>query len=247
MFATSPSTLLHVWEAHQQAHPVQRALQLLGAASPGADAQRWAASPVGVRDGALLRLHEHLFGGCLRTVAHCPQCGERLETEFDVDAVGAPVAPEPAVGPVLTWSAGGYDVDFRLPCSDDLLQVLASSGDAESAAHGLLRRCIRSARHEGLDLDPVALPQDVQSGLEAEMARIDPQADIHAELRCPGCGAGWQARFDVVSYLWGELDDWALRTLGDVHLLARAYGWSEDAILALTPARRQFYVDMVNA
>jgi hypothetical protein len=50
-----------------------------------------------------------------------------------------------------------------------------------------------------------------------------------------------------VSYLWSELEEWAHRVLVDIHTLAGAYGWSERQILALSPVRRQLYVDMVRA
>lgn len=33
--------------------------------------------------------------------------------------------------------------------------------------------------------------------------------------------------------------------LYDVHLLAQAYGWSEASILAMSPKRRQTYLDWV--
>ena len=38
-------------------------------------------------------------------------------------------------------------------------------------------------------------------------------------MACPACGHGWQARFDVVSFLWSEIDAWAGRMLRDVHTL----------------------------
>ena len=77
------------------------------------------------------------------------------------------------------------------------------------------------------------------------MARHDPDADVSIAFECPACGAAWLSRFDIVSYFWGELDDWAQRLLAEVHALARAYGWSEAAILALSPTRRRFYLEMV--
>ena len=48
------------------------------------------------------------------------------------------------------------------------------------------------------------------------------------------------------SYLWHEVDAWALRLLRDVHRLARAYSWREADILALSPSRRQCYLDLLN-
>ena len=79
------------------------------------------------------------------------------------------------------------------------------------------------------------------------MDAADPQANIEIPLKCVECEHGWNALFDIVSYLWTELDSWAQRTLNEIHLLASAYSWSESAILSLTPARRQLYVSMVRA
>jgi len=66
-------------------------------------------------------------------------------------------------------------------------------------------------------------------------------------LTCPACGHAFRVSFDIVSYFWSEVEDWAHRVLVDIHTLAAAYGWSERQILALSPMRRQLYVDMVRA
>ena len=79
------------------------------------------------------------------------------------------------------------------------------------------------------------------------MAEADPLADIQLDLTCPSCERRWRAVFDIVSFLWTEIEVWAWRTLSDVHTLARAYGWSERDILTLSPTRRQFYLEMVGA
>ena len=53
--------------------------------------------------------------------------------------------------------------------------------------------------------------------------------------------------FDVVSFLWAELEAWAVRTLQEVHTIAGFYGWSEEAILNLSSVRRQAYLRMLGA
>jgi hypothetical protein len=83
--------------------------------------------------------------------------------------------------------------------------------------------------------------------LNREMEQQDPYAEIHMSLSCPACNHRWTSSLDIVSYLWGEIEDWAQRLLADVHTLASAYSWSERDILALNPTRRQFYLDMVRA
>jgi hypothetical protein len=81
----------------------------------------------------------------------------------------------------------------------------------------------------------------------ARMAEADPQADVQLDLSCPACRHRWLAVFDIVSFLWSEIDASARRTLQDVHRLATAYGWREPDILALTPWRRQVYLEMAGA
>ena len=243
MFATSASRLLRVWEEQQRAHPVRRALALLADSCAAPDGAPWQHAPIGTRDDALLHLHEHLFGGDLRTTVRCPQCDERLESEFSVDQIRGD--PPAATGDFqLRWC--DYAIDYRLPTSADLLDVLEHAG-ADDPARQLLHRCVSRVRHGDDEIEPASLPDELVASLDAEMALRDPGADVRTAVSCPACGAHWQSHFDVVYYLWSEFDDWALRALADVHALARAYGWSEDAILALSPTRRQIYLDMVGA
>ena len=77
--------------------------------------------------------------------------------------------------------------------------------------------------------------------------RADPQASVRLALTCPACAHGSERPFDVVAYLWIEVDAWARRTLAEVHALAAAYGWSEREILALSARRRQLYLELVRA
>ena len=95
---------------------------------------------------------------------------------------------------------------------------------------------------------PVAeLPAAVIDQLQQDMAARDPGADLRIALTCPACGHGFDRRFDIAGHLWDALDDWAERTLAEVHALAGAYGWSEPQVLSLSAARRQRYIAMVQA
>ena len=249
MIAVDVHGLLRVWEEQQRAHPVQRALHLLVHAWPEPGWDGWLHAPIGVRDGALLSLHERLFGSALHTTTKCPHCGERLESAFGVDDVRSGTPARPGAESPLSLHEQDYAIDYRLPTSDDLLQLAApaSGAVAEAAARELMQRCVSRACCDGVEIDIAALPEAVVATLGADMARHDPDADVRVALACPACGEASQMHFDIVSYLWSEFDDWAQRLIADVHVLARAYGWSEDAIFALSPVRRQLYLDMVAA
>jgi hypothetical protein len=77
------------------------------------------------------------------------------------------------------------------------------------------------------------------------MEQADPQANIRLSLTCPACSHQWHGTFDIVTYFWNEINAWAQGVLRDVHMLAATYGWRESDILALSPWRRQFYLEMV--
>ena len=90
---------------------------------------------------------------------------------------------------------------------------------------------------------PINCHADVVDAIVAHMAQADPQADIQLSLVCPQCGHQWQAAFDIASFFWSEINAWANRMLREVHILASRYGWSETDILAMSPWRRQFYLE----
>lgn len=81
--------------------------------------------------------------------------------------------------------------------------------------------------------------------LESQMEALDPAADIRLAMRCTDCGHAWDAVLDVGACFWDELGSRAHQLLEAVHRLASAYGWREAEILALSPARRAAYLNMI--
>ena len=88
-------------------------------------------------------------------------------------------------------------------------------------------------------------PPNVATAIARCLGELDPQAEVLLDMVCPDCGTQWQALFDIASFLWTELDAWAHRTFIEVHRLAWTYGWREADILALSPLRRQRYLQMI--
>ncbi|MGH7495331.1 MAG: phage baseplate protein [bacterium] len=220
--------------------PVQRALLLLAAACPEASAEALAQLSIGRRDARLLTLREWTFGSQLLSLAACPKCSERLELSFNVADIRVERESEPAVQVAL--SIEDSEMRFRLPNSLDLA-CIAGSNNLAAARQLLLARCLVEAHHNGEQAAIDQLPVEVVETAVKRLAEADPQAEVQLNLSCPACGHQWLALFDIVSFFWSEINAWAYRILHEVHFLASAYGWREADILALSPSRRQFYLD----
>jgi hypothetical protein len=225
MVRLGASGLLDLWERGRALDPVRRALLLLRETWPEFDPEGWARLPVGARDAWLVALRERLFGPRFEPLADCPACGAALETAFSASDLPVPAPDAPSPGEL---ARDGYSLSYRLPTSADLIAVLGEQ-DAGEAARRLLARCVEEASREDEAVTLDALLAD----LDREKAERDPAADIRVGLICQACGHQFERRFDILDHLWGELEDWAGRLLAEVHVLASAYGWTEDAILAL--------------
>jgi hypothetical protein len=168
-------------------------------------------------------------------------CGAALELDFSTDDVRAPA---PAEGPINV-EAGGRRVRVRLPTAGDLAEA-ADTDDVDEAQRLLFSRCVLGVEGEN-DPDPSSLPAPLVEAIDDAIAAADGQPDVDLALSCVDCGEQWEAPFDIASFVWTEVEGWAIRALREVHHLASAYGWTEAEILALSPSRRRFYMEALEA
>lgn len=256
--------LFQAWETGMDQSMASRALTLLQAANPEQDGRVLASLSVGERDGLLLTLREWTFGPRLTALAACPQCQERVEFEFETQSIRVPALVQAnSAGAERQPSGSGeaaqfqaviaahsedpdrqnpFEVSFRLPTAADMVALVGLSTEPRT---WLLQRCILSAASQGQKLPAAELPPAVIEALETRMAELDAQAVVELALTCPSCGRQWAESFDILAYFWSEIQRWAQQILVSIHTLARAYGWREADILALSPRRRQIYMQMV--
>ncbi|MGZ5441101.1 MAG: hypothetical protein ACXW5U_05050 [Thermoanaerobaculia bacterium] len=232
--AISNRDVLTVWERAQAAHPAARGVALLAAADPQTDPAALLRAPIGSIDSAVLAWREQWLGRSMTALADCPHCGVRVELDVDSSEQTAGLQP-PQVFAVV---AGELQLQCRLPAPADLVAV-ASCLDEESARAMLIRRCI-------VDGEIGEVTPELASVVAEAMAAADPDGGRGVDVLCPECGAAWNAAFDPAAFVWSELEAAVVRAFREVHLLASAYGWSEDAVLAMTPQRRRMYLAMVS-
>src|ERR1700722_1136867 len=89
----SVEKMIGVWEKGDLCSPVDRALLLLQAATPGSSLQDLAELNIGERDRRLLELREKTIGTRLSCAVKCPACGEDLQFEFDTREIVRPALP----------------------------------------------------------------------------------------------------------------------------------------------------------
>lgn len=236
--------LFTVWERGLSQAPVQRALMLLAMAWPERSVDEWAQTIIGERDEHLLRLRDEVFGSKVEAITACAACGERLAISFTTESMRAKPAQPKVKDSRFALKADGFEVSYRLPNSADLIAVLES--DQSDNRNILLKRCVDASK-KNKSIDPARLPERIVQLISESMSDADPQADLRIELKCPACRHERSIVFDILSYLWSEIDDWARRLLNEIHVLASSYGWSEAEIISLSARRRNLYMQMIEA
>lgn len=224
----TPAEMLSLWETGSRLSLLDRGL--LAVQIAGVPASQAADLPLGERNRTLAQLYREHFGGTLNGFTQCAYCGEKLEFHFDLQQV-ADAPPLEAYEPVVVgrWK-------FRLPTSRSLALAL-NGGEAETAGQRLLAHCLT----EPVETVP-NWSEEEMTAIEEKLSLADSLAEILIGFQCPACGASFEDALDLGSFVWSEIEDSARQLFDDVHVLASAYGWTEDEVLRLSPMRREAYV-----
>lgn len=243
MQSLTPTDVLRLWEQGLQSHSIDRALNILASAYPEYDSQQLANLPLGVRDSLLLKVRSAHLGDRLEAEAVCPACKARVEIELSSTAL-AEAGGQPPQEWVLAHDE--YRLTLRpLTSADAALAVQCT--DVQSAETTLVSQSIVAVEKAGEQQPIDSLPAELVPVVAASVEQHDSGAEISLAVHCPHCAHAWASVLDVASFVWTELATRAQRLLLDVHTLARAYGWREADILAMSEARRTAYLSMVNA
>jgi hypothetical protein len=235
------AALLTAWEQIEAAAPSERAPRLIALGWPDMPPDAIHSLNVALRDSLLLRLRAACFGPELELFFACHGCGTAMELGASVAALCA--ALEAAAESAAT-ERDGYALSIRLADSDDLLAA-EQAPDLETAQMELLTRCVRALAPDGSPVTPLALPPPVLAHAVAAADALLDAAEILFDSTCMACGARHRVAFDPSLVLWRELRHAASHLLDEIHELAWAYGWAEDAILRMSPTRRRAYLNRV--
>jgi hypothetical protein len=184
------------------------------------------------RDRLLAEVHKSEFGPRINCTLQCSGCGNRFDMDFVlaelVDSLRSAKSPEGVTrnDEGILQLADGRRV--RMPRGSDELALIRLPPDAHETE--LLRRCL---------IEGAASPGD--AAVMAAMEAAGPLVDIELDAACPECAAVQQVHFDLQHYLLTAIMQESRQRVGEIHLLAAAYGWNLDEILGLTRKRRQAF------
>lgn len=193
---------------------------------------------VGECDLLLLDLRTQLFGPRLETVATCPHCHQLVEFELmttDLRAGAGQRGPQ-----IVTFTLTGHEIRCRLPANADLRELACL--DRPVQASDLIKQCVLTVHGPAGVLPVESLTEEMAEEIAVRLAETDAGASMQVLISCP-CSHEWTEEFDIRSFLWTELADWAGRMLQEVHELASVYGWPETEILRLSTWRRRAYLE----
>lgn len=237
-----PADILDLADDAETAAGASHALAILSRAMPERGSDALAGMPVGRRDAELLAVRAATFGARIALVSDCPRCGATLESGLKAEDVGLACEHLPESAEPREVLLAGRRVLMRPATAGDLAAAEALRRPAAMRA-ALLSACVLAV--DGVAGAPV--PDDLVPAVEAALADLDPQAEVELEFDCSECGEAWTEYLDPPTLIRFELATRARRILAEVAELARAFHWSERDILALSPARRRFYLEAARA
>jgi hypothetical protein len=238
--------LIEACEAARREPALLRPLALLAAALPGTERATLLEQTLGERNRALLALRALSFGPVLEGYAECGACGTPMTFRLAVEHALAALEASEADISTSDWIDDGFSWRLRQATTADLLAAAIMPDDA-SAERELLRRCLVASATSGEPAAEIAALAPTPARALAEFERLHAAAELHCTLQCPQCGHAASHELDLANFVWREARHAARRLLADIHTLASHYGWSEAAIAAMSQARRDAYLELLDA
>ena len=168
--------------------------------------------------------------------AQCHVCGMDYDFQLTLDQV--PQGRAGAGYPVVEVATSLGQRRFEAP-NGGHEEALAQSGTGDPRR--VLVALMGLAETAFADADAFSEPDLVV--IEATLDDATPDIGDRISAICPACHAVTEALVDPLSFAFPRADD----LLRETHLIARAYGWREGAILALPSPRRRSYARLIAA
>ncbi|CAH8296342.1 hypothetical protein EV196_11157 [Mariniflexile fucanivorans] len=190
------------------------------------------------RDVALFHVRKMLFGNRFNNIAHCPKCKQAVEWDFYFHQMEIPILIDTPDNIEIPIDIPNYHIMVRLPNSDDLICKEEIQ---------IIRKCILNLKDFPEGTFNQKIPDDLLMQINNKFNKTCKASNISYHLNCTECKHEWDVVFDISTYLWKEIDQWAKSFLRQICLLAKAFGWSELDIINMSENRRNHYLNLLNS
>ena len=168
----------------------------------------------------------------------CPHCQNRFDLNLPLQT--APLSAAGPDFPVCEVETSLGTRQFEAPNGYHERALLQALGQDPLADPRRILAALLSL-HESHKSDATALTAADLEHIDDALDEMCPQVADWLETPCPNCNETLPLRFDPLTF--GFPKETAL--LGDVHILAGAYGWREREVLDLPRHRRARYVSLI--
>lgn len=231
-----PKQILDIWDTCISKDQLFKGATLATLAFPQSEFSTIMEWSIDKRDTVLFHIRRALFGNQFTNIAHCPQCSQKLEWEFSYQQLQIPSILDIKDNVEIPLNITGTKMLVRLPTSIDV--KLNNENE-------ILNNCILNHSDLKDKINANKLP-DFNTKINDAFAANCHASNISYQLQCVDCSHNWQGIFDILSYLWKEIDQWAKGFLQQISLLAKNYGWSELEIINMSQNRRNHYLQLIN-
>jgi len=235
----STAQLMQLWESARAAPSCQFGVVILRFAAPELSEEQLLNMSTGARDGLLLRVRLQWFGPLVQSSTPCTSCKLPIEADLDLQQFTPPLTLK---APYSECSYKGKTIRVRgLRVKDEIEYATRGLSGAKATSFILdkviAKQCFdRQNVLKEIENDPAFFKQ-----IEEHMEIADPWATVWLNLACQECKAEHSLLFDIKDILYNDLQNWFAEIMEQIHILARAYGWSEQEILSLSSQRRLWY------
>ncbi len=230
----------------------------------------WGNLPYPDVDSALLGWRRALRGDQFVVEIQCSHCSAWGDVPLSVSqylATKRPIRARRMQRLELSLAEDGWwtwkQLRFRIPTANavvDACQMAENGGDvirclaafcidSASKAEPLVSRAScnpPSPEASSSGSSDTALPRaSISAALNRLLEKIAPPLSGLIQGACPNCRAVVAGWFDPGAFVLSELQERVAGIFEDIHLLAHAYGWSENVILDLPSRRRALYASHI--
>ena len=196
--------------------------------------------PVSTRHLWLVRIAAALDATTALTLQlRCQQthCQEWLEVSLPIVELEA-LHDQQAANETLALTSIEAPLTLRRPTGNDLRrwQTAGTASDDPARQQMMLRDLIVSGTAPG-NFPP----------LDDALETFDPLLAFTLSAVCPACRGSTTHQIDLERMALMSLRTRQTRLLQEIHQLARAYGWTEEEVLAVPSSRRLRYLELVEA